>query len=245
MKRLLADGYPDIYSIGRVFRAGESGKRHLPEFTMIEWYRLGMDLDEIIADTTALVVAALDRPELLDTATRMNYAQALNDFAGIEPSSASIDELAVAARADTRLRDALGDDRDAWLDLLLATLVASRFADNGLTIVQHFPASQAALARCCPADKRVADRFEVFFGDLELANGFVELTDASEQATRFEDDLHARRANKSPHVPTDVQLLAALEAGLPDCAGVAVGFERLHMIAAAASDIRDVVTFSA
>ena len=244
MKRLLADGYPDIYSIGRVYRDSESGKRHLAEFTMIEWYRHGMQLDQIVADTTALIGAVLDRPELHAAASRLDYRDAFADAVGIDPLTSSIGQLADAAEADKRLRASLGENRDGWLDLVLATKIAATFADDRLTVVQHYPASQAALARLCPADARLADRFEVFYGDLELANGAVELHDATEQTTRMQADLETRREFGYTEVPIDSKLIAALSAGLPDCAGVAVGFERLHMIAAATDDIREVVTFA-
>ena len=243
MKRLLADGYPDIYGICRVFRGGEAGRLHQPEFTMIEWYRQGFGLDAMIGETVAFVAELLDRPDLRD-AEQLEYRDAFQRFAGIDPFTASTDELADAASADAGLRDSLGPDRDAWLDLLLSTRVAAGFADNRLTVLRHFPASQAALARMCPSDDKVADRFEVFYGALELANGFVELRDPDEQRQRILADLEKRHAAARPPVPLDEPLLAALESGLPECAGVAAGFERILMLATGAEDIRDVVTFA-
>ncbi len=243
MKRLLADGYPDIYAICRVFRDGESGSLHQPEFTMVEWYRHGFGLGEMIDETVAFIADVLQRPELTDT-VRLEYVTAFRRFAGIDPLTASLDELAIAAAADAGLRESLGDDRDAWLDLLLSTLVAPNFAGRQLTVLRHFPASQAALARICPADGRVADRFEVFHGATELANGFVELRDPDEQRRRMQADLASRSATARRPVPLDEPLLEALESGLPDCAGVAAGFERLLMLASGAADIRDVLTFA-
>ena len=243
MKRLLADGYPDIYSICRVFRGGESGRLHQPEFTMAEWYRHGFGLSEMIGETVDFIAAVLQRPGLVD-AEVFEYEDAFRRFAGVEPFSAPIDELADAAEADQDLRSGLGDNRDAWLDLLLSTRVAGTFADDELTVLRHFPASQAALARGCPADARVADRFEVFFGATELANGFVELRSPDEQRRRMIADLERRRESGRRPVPLDEHLLAALESGLPECAGVAVGFERLLMLACGASDIREVLTFA-
>ena len=158
--------------------------------------------------------------------------------------TATIGSLAAAANADAALQESLGDDRDAWLDLLLSTRVAQRFPSDKLTVLRHFPASQAALARVCPDDASVADRFEVFCGSTELANGFVELGDAVEQRERIEADLQKRHATGRPLVPVDAALLAALESGLPACAGVAVGFERVMMIAMNKNDIRDVITFA-
>jgi len=243
MKRMLAAGYPDIYSICRVFRGGETGRTHLSEFTMIEWYRHSMRLGAIVQDTVQLIAAILGRSDLLKSVFRQDYAAAFVDGIGLDPSTAGLDELAGAAVADNSLRDALADDRDAWLDLILVTRIAPEFRNDRLTVIQHYPASQAALARICPDNAMVADRFEVYYGALELANGYVELTDPDEQARRMDHDLDARRARNLPEVPRDEQLIAALKSGLPDCAGVALGFERLHMIDAAVDDIRNVVSF--
>lgn len=244
MKRLLADGYPDIYTICRVFRDGESGRHHLPEFTMIEWYRHAMSLDAIIADTLQLIAAILERPELVNSVSNRDYSSRFADIVAINPLDASIDQLADVANADEQLRLSLGEDRDAWLDLIMATKIAPRFSMNSLTVVKHYPASQAALARFCPANAGVADRFEVYYGALELANGYVELNDAQELARRMDNDLAVRDRLGMPAVPRDEQLIAALESGLPDCAGVAMGFERLHMVAAGADDIRNLVCFA-
>jgi lysyl-tRNA synthetase class 2 len=243
MKRLLAAGYPDIYSISRVFRAGEAGTRHLPEFTLVEWYRRDFDLDAIVRDSLDFLGHVLEQryggePEIVD------YRDLLLRHAGVDPLDCTPDDLARAAGADRRLRTSLGADRDAWLDLLAATVVAPRFAADAVTVVRHYPASQAALARLCPADPRVADRFEVYVGDLELANGYVELTDAAEQAARMASDREIRARRGLPAVPADERLLAALAAGLPPCAGVALGLERLQMLAAGCTDIKNVVTFA-
>jgi len=237
MKRLLAAGYPDVYSLCRVFRDRETGARHLPEFTMAEWYRTGFDLDAIVEDCVGFIAACLNLPTLSETVLRLDYRDAMLEFAGIDPFTATTAELVERATPDQRLQSALGDDRDAALDLIMTTAVAPKFSRERLTVVQHYPASQAALARLCPGDERAADRFEICCGDLELANGYVELTDATEQRRRFERD-----AAGGEYV--DELLLAALEAGLPECAGVAVGMERLHMVLDQAEDIRDVITFA-
>lgn len=243
MKRLLAAGFPDIYFLGRVFRDGEAGPRHQPEFTMVEWYRLGFDLEDIIADTEAFLAAILDEDFTRESATRVSYRDAFIDSLGIDPLVADTSDLAAAAGADDALRNSLGDDRDAWLDLLLATRVAAGFARDRLTVLYGYPASQAALARLADGDAAVADRFEVFCGDTELANGYAELTDATEQARRFETERDRRRAQGQVPPPADERLLAALRAGLPDCAGVAVGFDRLVMLNTGSDDIRDVYHF--
>ena len=244
MKRLLAAGYPDIYSICRVFRDGEAGRYHLPEFTMVEWYRLGFDLGEIIDDTSRLIASCLDLPELAERVVQLDFADAFQEFAEIDVIHASVDELSSRCDADARLRAAVGSDRDTWLDLILSTVIAPQFVPDQLTVIQHYPAGQAALARLCPDDERFADRFEVFCGSIELANGYVELTDAKEQRQRMDKDLKKRRNSGRAEPPWDRALIAALESGLPDCAGVAVGFERLQMIFDGADDIRETVTFS-
>ena len=243
MKRLLAADYPDIYSIGRVFRHGEVGRRHLPEFTMIEWYRHNFVLSDIISDTLRFI------GEILNTDAKVcadihDYANVFEVFAGVDPARSDLEELAAVAGADDALVASLGGRRDALLDLLLTRKIAPKFAADQPTVVRHYPQSQAALARRCPDDSSVADRFEVFWGSLELANGYVELSDAGEQASRMRNDIVTRKSLSKPAVPVDTNLLAALESGLPACAGVAVGFERLHMIVAQTEDIRDVVTFA-
>ena len=244
MKCLLAAGYPDIYAISRVFRNGESGVRHLPEFTLLEWYRLGFQLPEIVADTTALIASCLGRDELCSSVDVVDYAAAFAAHAGVDVFAANCDELAHSIGADSSLRHSLGEDRNAWLDLLLVSKVVPAFAPDRLTVLQHYPVAQAALARVCPDDARIADRFEVFCGTLELANGYVELTDVQEQRRRFEQDLRERERAQQETTPIDELLLAALEHGLPQCAGVAVGFERLQMLYEQTENIADVVTFA-
>lgn len=243
MKRLLADGYPDIFSISRVFRDGEAGRRHLPEFTLIEWYRLGYKLADIINDTVALVRACLGDGSRAPELSIVDYAESVAEQTGIDVFTATSADVADRLDADAGIRAALGDDRDGWLDLLLDTCVTPTFPPGRLTVIRHFPASKAALARICPADARVADRFELFIGNMELANGYVELTDATEQRRRFMAEARKRGAPVNG-TTIDERLLAALEHGLPECSGVALGLERLHMVLDGAEDIADVVTFA-
>ncbi len=243
MKRLLASGYPDIYSICRVYRDGEAGRRHQPEFTMVEWYRLGFGLTDIIADTLKAIAMALDDSTLKDDILVVEYRNAFIKVCNVDPLRASIGDLANAADADDRLRRALGDARDDWLDLILTTKIAPSFATDKFTVLQHYPASQAALAQICPADASVADRFEVFMGPVELANGYVELTDTRIQAERIANDQAMRESCGQAVRPHDQPLLAALESGLPACAGVAMGLERLQMMHDKTDDIRNVLSF--
>lgn len=243
MKRLLASGYPDIYSICRVFRDGEAGRHHQPEFTMVEWYRLGFKLDDIVAETLQVIATVLNNPELIDSAVTLDYRKVFSEVGGVNPVDASIADLADAADADDDLRRSLADEREDWLDLLLTTKIAPSFSTAGLTVLQHYPAPQAALARVCPNDPAVADRFEVFLGRVELANGYVELTDYEIQAERMMADQAARKRRGQRLRPDDESLIAALKAGLPHCAGVAMGLERLQMMHDERSDIRDVIPF--
>ena len=244
MKRLLAAGYPDIFSICRVFRDGEAGHRHQPEFTMVEWYRRDFDLQGIVEDTMQLIVEALGDAAPTASAVVVDYCDALAQACAVDALNAPIEALADAAGADKQLRAAIGNERDDWLDLLLATRVIPTFAPDRLTVIRHYPASQAALAQLCPADKRLADRFEVFHGRIELANGYVELTNADEQRERIRLDNEARRRRGRKVRPDDATLLDALDHGLTPCAGVALGLERLQMIHDRTEDIRDVITFA-
>lgn len=243
MKRLLASGYPDIYSVCRVYRDGEIGHRHQPEFTMLEWYRLGYQLDAIIEDALQTIAVALHDPTVASKAVVNDYRDMFTRTLEVDPMTATIDELADAAGADSDLRAALGSEREGWLDLLLSTRIAPDFSQDRLTVIRHYPAAQSALARICPADASVADRFEVFMGPLEIANGYVELTDASVQAERMADDLVKRKQRGQRLRPHDKSLLAALQHGLPACAGVAMGLERLQMVHDKTDDIRDVIPF--
>ena len=244
MKRLLAAGYPDTWSLCRVFRDGEAGRKHQPEFTMLEWYRLGMELEDIIADTLQVIIAALDDAAPTGAARVRDYAELVREHCDLDMHNTDCAALAAAVDADNELRNVIGDERDDWLDLVMATRIVPTFEQDRLTVVQHFPASQAALARLSPSDARVAERFEVFLGPVELANGYVELTDADEQAKRMAADNRQRARRGRTLRPLDTDLLAALQHGLPQCAGVALGLERLQMVHDRTDDIRDVITFA-
>ena len=243
MKQLLAAGHGDIYQICKVFRDGERGPRHLREFTLVEWYRLGFGLRQIIGDTIEFIAALLDRPELSSSAVVVSFEDVFRRSANLNPRTTDVTELAAYMNADEQLKVALADDRDAWLDLVLAQKIVPHLAQDALTVIFHYPASQAALARICPDDNEVADRFEVFYGSHELANGFVELTDASEQISRFERDQVERRRQEAVVHQIDEDFINALRAGLPDCAGVAVGFDRLLMLHEDQDDISTVSNF--
>lgn len=243
MKRLLCAGWPDMYQISKVFRDGEVGRHHRPEFTLIEWYRRNVSLREMMAHTVEFI-STLVAPGVLIAAEHVSYVDAFGQHAGVHPLDTRVSSLMDACDADESLRSSIGGDRDQWLDLLLGERVAPRFPHDRLTVMHHYPASQAALARRCPDDLRFADRFEVFCGDLELANGYHELSDAAEQRRRFADDQEQRRQREQPVRPLDDSFLEALEHGMPPCCGVAVGLERVLMVNGNSRDIRDVLTFS-
>lgn len=241
LKRLLAAGVGDCYELGRVFRNGEAGGRHNPEFTMLEWYRVGWDHLRLIDETAELVRAALalvGREASLETVT---YRELYQRELAIDPLLADIDAL----------RNALGDvhvdpqglERDDWLDLLMTHRLQPAFAMDRMTAVHDWPASQAALARIRTGDPPVAERFELYLGPVELANGYHELLDADEQHDRFEADI-AVRVRRGQGLPAiDTRFIAALRHGMPACAGVAMGVDRLLMVLLGSSRIADAVAF--
>jgi lysyl-tRNA synthetase class 2 len=244
MKRLLCAGSGDIYALGKVFRAGESGSRHNPEFTMLEWYRLGMDhqvlmqevadlLDEIFSDSSI---------ELIDPPLFLTYQQAVIQYAGLDPFTAvddDIKQLGIELAGGN-----LALNRDGWLDMIMSHKVEKDLPKNQLVFIYNYPASQAALAKLNKDDNGqvIAERFEVYLNSLELANGYHELTDSQEQRQRFEKEL------KGTDRPIDEKLLRAMAddtAGLPNCAGVAMGIDRILMLHLGVKTIAEVISFSA
>jgi elongation factor P--(R)-beta-lysine ligase len=241
MKRLLAAGSGSIYQIGKAFRAGEQGPRHRAEFTLLEWYRVGFNYRTLMDEVQALVCGLLSRPP----AMAHSYGELFERYVGLDPLSANEARLwqrvADAGVEPSPILQAAG--RDAALDVLLTRLVEPGIASLGVVLVYDYPASQAALARLRPDRPTLAERFELYVDGVELANGFTELTDADEQRRRFEADNRVRHAKGLPQMPLDEHLLAALTHGLPDCAGVALGFDRLAMLAAGVADIAAVQAF--
>jgi elongation factor P--(R)-beta-lysine ligase len=258
MKRLLAAGSGDIYQICKVFRDAEHGRWHSPEFTMIEWYRLGMDDAALMDEVEALVRVLLAPERNLGPAERLGYAAALQRHAGVDAFGSSDEELRQAALRHGIVCDA-ELDRDAKLDLLMGLIVGPRLGHAGPCFICDYPASQAALARLRPARAQpgaapntalpaslpaVAARFELYLNGLELANGFHELAAAQEQRARFDQDFKVRQARRQIQRPLDENLLAALEAGMPDCAGVALGFDRLVAISLGADRLAAAMAFT-
>jgi lysyl-tRNA synthetase class 2 len=240
MKRLLAAGSGPIWQLARAFRDGEAGGRHNPEFTLLEWYRPGWDHHALIDEVEELL------SELLGTATgeRITYREAFVRHAGLDPFTAPLAELMERTRALGIDTGELPAEREVWLQLLLSLAVEPHLGRHGApTFLLDFPAEQAALARVRRGDPPVAERFEAFVAGVELANGYHELADPAEQARRFAADVAARAARGLPAVPADERLLAALAHGLPDCAGVALGFDRLVMLAVGGTRIEEVLAF--
>jgi lysyl-tRNA synthetase class 2 len=244
MKRLLAAGAGDIYQIARVFRDGERGGLHNPEFTLIEWYRTGFDADRLMDDVTRLITRLVTLHRALAAPERLTYRSAVRSIAGIDPLSSDLAELQACLREHgVSLPVPAPGERDEYLDLLMSTIVGPRLGAGHLTFIHDYPVSQAALARIKASDPTVAERFELYLDGIELANGFHELCDATEQRARFERDLAQRRARGQPAPPLDERLLAALTAGLPDCAGVAVGLDRVLMGALGRRRLDQVIAF--
>ncbi len=241
MKRLLAAGSGDIYQVCHVVRAQERGRLHNPEFTLIEWYRLGFTLDELMDEVEALVRVLLGPAAGSRASERISYGEAFQRELGLDPFTAPEGALEAAARP-LGFESGAGD-RDSWLELLMGARVGPRLGRGLLTFVHGYPASQAALARLDPRDPRTAQRFELYCDGVELANGFHELTAHTEHRARFERDNAQRRRLGLTPCAGDERLLAALACGLPDCAGVALGFDRTLMLATGAEHIDEVLAF--
>ena len=240
MKRLLAAGSGDIYSLGKAFRDAENGRRHNPEFTMLEWYRCGWDEHQLMDEVAELIVSLVPETGV----RRYSYADVFIQHLQVDPHFADLADLqrmAVIAGSE-----AWADETRAnCLDLLFSVLIEPQL-DDGLVLVYDYPACQAALAKCAEDSqgRQISRRFEGFLNRVELANGYCELTDVAEQASRFAEDQRLRKLSGKAPVTADSQLLAAMEAGLPECAGVAMGVDRLLMQLQGADSIDQVMPFS-
>lgn len=242
IKRLLASGLGDCYELGRVFRDGEYGRRHNPEFTMLEWYRVGRDHLQLIEECIELVLGVFALKGRHLELARFSYRELFQHHLGVDPLTAPSEVLSSAvaqyARVDTR--ELTHDD---LLDLLLTHAIEPAMPANRLTVIHDFPISQCALARIRRDTVAVAERFELYLGGVELANGYHELNDAAEQRARFEADLARRcRRNGAPLPPIDQRLLASLS-DMPDCAGVALGMDRLMMCLLDADSFAEIAAF--
>ena len=239
MKRLLAAGCGPVYQICKAFRAGEAGPRHNPEFTLLEWYRPGFSLSQLMDEVAELVSGVLQRSGW----ESLSYAELFRRFVDVDPHTAELHELEACARAHIDY-SGQSESRETWLDLIMSHVVEPGLKEMGLLFVTDYPASRAMLS--CLRESNgveVAERFELYVDGIELANGYRELVDPLEQRRRFEQDNTALVQQGHPPRPLDEGLLAALDHGLPACSGVALGVDRLLMASAGIDDIRQVVSF--
>lgn len=241
MKRLLAKGIGDCFQLAKVFRNESQGRHHRQEFTLLEWYRLGFSMAALIDEVTTLVKIVCPTWSTLSV-EQLTYHQAFAQI-GVDPHR---DDLSTLQRKTIELNGYtpnLADDRDEWLDFLLVTQIEPTLGIDKLTFLTHYPASMAALAKKTTDEygNTVAKRFELYYNGIELANGFDELTNADEQKSRFIADNQQRKQRNKPIVPMDTNLIAALQRGLPACAGVALGIDRLLMFVMGVNHIDDVM----
>ena len=240
MKRLVASGSGPIFQICKAFRAEESGARHNPEFTMLEWYRPGLDHHDLMDEVELLLTEVVGA----DAGERHSYEAVFRQHVGANPHRADAAQLAQRGRDLGLVVEARsGLSREDWLNLLMARVIEPHLGQRGPTFIFDYPVNLAALARIRPGNPPVAERFEVYFRGTELANGYHELTDAREQRERFDRDNEIRRELGYDEVVPDERLLSALEEGMPATAGVALGVDRLVMIAATARSLGDVLSF--
>lgn len=245
MKRLLASGVGSIFQISKAFRNGEVGRHHNPEFTLLEWYRVGFDLEMLQNEIEALLVRAAEAFDLRFAVERTTYCEIFEKHVGLHPLEASIDAMRQSAeRAGLHDAKALcGENRAHWLDFLFSCLIQPKLPPDCLTMVSRYPGLLPSLARKVPDDDRWVERVELFLGGMELGNGFHELTDPVEQEQRFVSDLEVRKHEGLTLPDMDERLIEALRLGLPDCSGIAVGLDRLLMVLTRSSRIEDVLAF--
>ena len=246
MKRLLAAGSGSIYQICKAFRNGESGRYHNPEFTLLEWYRVGFNLPQLMDEAEELITALFEENMALQPAQRISYQALFLQVTGLNPLLFSYKEYASYAQ-NNRLIDAealCGQDHASWLDFIFSQQIQPNLAQNTLWLVTGYPACLPSLARINADNPLVVDRVELFINGVELGNGYHELNDAKEQASRFDKEIAARQAANLPVANKDERLLAALEAGLPSCSGIAIGLDRILMLLSNSPAIDGVLAFS-
>jgi elongation factor P--(R)-beta-lysine ligase len=241
LKRLLASGIGDCYELGRVFRNGEFGRKHNPEFSMLEWYRVGWDHLQLIEECIELVQQVFALKDIALHVQRLTYQELFIGTIGIDPHAASDKQLCTALQSITEI-NSQGLRRDDLLDLLLTHCIEPTFSAQQLTVIYDFPASQCALAKIRFDEIPVAERFELYLGSVELANGYHELTDAKEQNLRFDKDIEVRKMCGSAYPDKDQRLIDALPF-MPACAGVAMGIDRLMMSLLMSECVNDVIAF--
>jgi len=245
MKRLLAAGSGSIYQICKAFRNGESGRYHNPEFAILEWYRVDFSLQQLMAETAELLIHVLDDYDLTENSVNVSYRQLFKEVTGLDALVFCLESYQSYAQ-NHAIPDALGlceDDHGLWLDFIFSHKVQPLLSQYSLCMVHGYPAIQSSLARINAQNPLIADRFEVFINGIEIGNGFLELADSQEQEMRFDREIAIRVKQGLPTVHKDYYFLAALSAGLPDCSGIAIGLDRLLMIAANVESLTDVIAF--
>ena len=244
MKRLLCAGSGDIYFLGKVYRQGDYSPRHQPEFTMLEWYRLDYSLDNMMEETALVIQLLLGKK----TVIKLTYQQAFQQYAHIENIHQASAKECIATLKHFKIAEVVGvdkDDKSLWEQLVFTEIVEKNLGKDSIACVYEYPAKDSALAKISTNNKLVAERFEVFVNGIELANGYLELQDSAEYLKRFQQDLSQRASQQKTIYPLDENLLEALEKGrLPNCSGVALGFDRLLMLAENKDNIQQVIPFS-
>jgi lysyl-tRNA synthetase class 2 len=245
MKRLLAAGSGCIYQIGKAFRNGESGRYHNPEFTLLEWYRVGFTLPQLMDEIAALMEVLFSGQRALKPSQRVSYLALFQRHTGLNPLDFSLEDYCAYAQAN-EVPEAIslcGSDHGLWLDFVFSHKVQPHLGENALCMVYGYPACQSSLARLNKDNPQVTDRVEVFINGIELGNGYYELTDAKEQGRRFDEEIAVRQQKKRPVTVKDKHLVSALEAGLPECSGMAIGLDRLLMLLSNSATINEVLNF--
>jgi len=246
MKRLLASGSGSIYQICKAFRNGESGRFHNPEFTLLEWYRVGFTLAQLMDEIAELIVSLFAEQDALTGVQRISYQAIFQHYTGLDALVFCYEDYCTYALTH-QLPEAVSlceHDHALWLDVLFSHKVQPYLGKNALCMVYGYPACQSSLARINADDARITDRVELFINGVELGNGFYELTDAIEQNQRFDNEIAQRQQNNLADVVKDERLIAALATGLPDCSGIAIGLDRLLMLLSKSASIDDVLSFS-
>ncbi|MGR9086012.1 MAG: EF-P lysine aminoacylase EpmA [Gammaproteobacteria bacterium] len=245
MKRLLASNSGSIYQICKAFRNSEVGRYHNPEFTLLEWYRVGFDLPRVMEDCENLILRLFEGHRDLGGTVKISYQEAFRQYTGLNALEFSHADYCAYAK-ENHIPEAAkicGREHSTWLDFLFSSRVQPHLGENALCMVYGYPACHSSLARTNADDPRIADRVELFIDGIELGNGFYELTDPAEQSRRFAEELTIRKQRRLPIVPIDTRLIAALESGLPECSGMAIGLDRLQMVLCRLNSIDDVLGF--
>ncbi|WP_262964430.1 EF-P lysine aminoacylase EpmA [Methylobacter psychrophilus] len=245
MKRLLAAGSGSIYQIGKAFRNGESGRFHNPEFTLLEWYQVGFTLPQLMDEIAELMTVLFAGRKDLSPTQRTSYQEVFQLYTGLNPLEFSCQDYCAYARYNdlSEAIDICGIDHGLWLDFIFSHRVQPNLGENAVCMVYDYPSCQSSLARVNECNPEVTDRVEIFINGIELGNGYYELIDSQEQSRRFDEEIVVRQQRKRPVTVKDKHLVAALESGLPECSGMAIGLDRLLMLMTNSATINEVLNF--